>query len=61
MGGVFLIWVVFVKCGGGLSYVGGVCQIWAPIHYGTVMKYVANNDHIGFVIKICHIWGVSQI
>ena len=25
---------------------GGVCQIWAPIYYGTVKVYVANIPNI---------------
>ena len=40
---------------GGLSYMGGVCQIWAPIHYGTVMKYVANNFRMVF-LGVCQFY-----
>ena len=47
-GGVCHIWVRFVTCGGYLSHMGGichrwgVCQIWAPIPWGTVICHVAN-------------------
>ena len=34
---------------------GGVCQIWAPIHYGTVMKYVANNFKMVF-LGVCQFY-----
>ena len=27
---------------------GWVCRIWAPIYYGSVMKYVANNSRMSF-------------
>ena len=59
--GVCHIWVGFVISGWDLSNMGEICQIWAPIYYGTVMKYVANNYYMGFVNKVCHISGVSQI
>ena len=37
---------------------GGVCQIWAPIYYGTVMKYVANNFSMMFFwsLSVLSIW-----
>ena len=41
------------------EFVTGVCRIWAPIYWGSVMKYVANNYDMGFVTKVCHLWGVS--
>ena len=42
----------------------GVCQYLSnmgPLQYGTGMKYVANNYYMGFVTRVCHIWGVSKI
>ena len=42
----------------------GVCQYLSnmgPLQYGTVKVDVANNYYVGFVTKVCHIWGVSQI
>ena len=41
----------FVISGWDLSNMGGICQIWAPIHYGTVMKYVANNFRMVFFLE----------
>ena len=41
------------------EFVTGVCQIWAPIYWGSVMNYVANNYDMGFVTKVYHLWGVS--
>ena len=48
----------FVIYGWGLSYMGGICQIWAPIYYGTVMKYVANNFGMVFFwsLSVLSIW-----
>ena len=35
---------------GGLSYMGRVCQKWAPIYYGTVKVNVANNWSLSFYL-----------
>ena len=49
---------------GGVSYMGGVCRIWAPIYSGTVMKYVANMTLYPYMTnpptydKPPHIWQI---
>ena len=57
------IWQIPPGCDGSnwTVFVTGFCRIWAPIYSGPVMKYVANKYYMGFVTKVCHIWGVFQI
>ena len=45
-------------CQWDLSNMGRICQIWAPIYYGTVMKYVANNFRMVFFwsLSVLSIW-----